>query len=635
MLYDGFPMNSPDANSVNWQTVSMSSVDRLEVVKGAASSLYGSAAMGGVINAIGVLPDEMTIKARFTNGIYGTPPSDLATNIYPAGKSPYFYDMSLSQGDRIGDFSYFVTYSRQNDQGYEENSALALDDIKFKARINLSGSQYLQLSTIFNWSQGGETEPWTTSINALGNPTQPDYLADDLVKNQTQMVGLTYGVVFNSKLSMESKVYFHRDYWLLEYYPTYNPEFGAYQQYALAKHGVYNPNDPSTYDDSDARRYGLNTTFNYLLDDHNHILGGVEANIDNVRSILYHVSSSYSVGGFVQDEFQATSRLKINAGLRYDINHVNQDSVTYMDYTDVIGYTKNPDGTQSPIYQNLTKAVANATESQVSPRISANYMINAETSVRASVGRSFRAPSLGERFVTNAGIFYGNPNPSLSAERMTSYEVGFFKSFSKSVSLDVAAYSNNYSNLIQANNINPNPTNGQVSSIIFQYINVAQARIMGIETTLNLKPIDQWDIQIGYNYMDARDLDTASTSHQLGGNNNPAQYKDVLPYRPNHNLNFNTNFTLAGLVKGVLSNLSFNYSGRYVSKINAVAIYQSPTGQDYPGDFLVMNAGFRFKVAGGLNIIGTVQNLTNTQYEELEHYLAPYRSFHLGFDFNY
>ncbi|RFM25123.1 MAG: PEGA domain-containing protein [Candidatus Thermochlorobacter aerophilum] len=64
MLYDGFPMNSADANSVVWQAINVANLERLEVVKGATSAMYGSAAMGGVINAISLLPKEFTRSCK-------------------------------------------------------------------------------------------------------------------------------------------------------------------------------------------------------------------------------------------------------------------------------------------------------------------------------------------------------------------------------------------------------------------------------------------------------------------------------------------------------------------------------------------------------------------------------------------
>jgi iron complex outermembrane receptor protein len=115
-----------------------------------------------------------------------------------------------------------------------------------------------------------------------------------------------------------------------------------------------------------------------------------------------------------------------------------------------------------------------------------------------------------------------------------------------------------------------------------------------------------------------------------------------LPYRPEHNLSFRAELAFENLAIGslrapeFLSGLRLNYSGRYVSRINAVRIAANSEGIDYPGNFFVMNAGFRWQFFDNrFAAVGMVMNLMNTQYEELELYRAPGRSFNIGVEFNY
>ena len=53
VLVDGIPFNDPFGGWVYWTRVPMESVDRIEVIDGSSSSLYGNYAMGGVINIVG------------------------------------------------------------------------------------------------------------------------------------------------------------------------------------------------------------------------------------------------------------------------------------------------------------------------------------------------------------------------------------------------------------------------------------------------------------------------------------------------------------------------------------------------------------------------------------------------------
>lgn len=56
VLFDGIPINTSDEGSVNWNSIHMDNIQRIEVFKGPGSSLYGNNAMGGVINIISKKP---------------------------------------------------------------------------------------------------------------------------------------------------------------------------------------------------------------------------------------------------------------------------------------------------------------------------------------------------------------------------------------------------------------------------------------------------------------------------------------------------------------------------------------------------------------------------------------------------
>jgi iron complex outermembrane receptor protein len=659
MLYDGFPMNSADAGSVDWQAVTATNLSRLEVVKGASSSLYGSAAMGGVINAISLVPSDLTIKARILNGFYDRPPSTV--NAFPGINQPGFSSSMLMIGDQVGKLSYNLTYLRNRDEGFREAGDIQTDDVKLTLRYTLSETEHLQFTGIGNWSQGGIAYQWSNRNNALGTPPGPVFkangeplrdangnqilgqyfLGDDEKQTTNQLLGLTYMNMLSASASWETKLYFSRTTFILKYYPNEKPEFqqfdpqgnflGNFQRYSFGRvtRRPYDPNDPTTFNDSDARRYGARSSLYWMRDMHK-LTAGVEFNLNDVRSSLYTSTSDLNLGIFAQDEIALTEKLRITAGVRLDWNKVNQDQVTYIDQLVNI---------QEGRLETRTEDILTKSLWQLSPKLAMNYMFNEEFSVRASVGRSFRAPSIGERFITQAGFFLGNPNAALDAERLTSYEIGFYKSFSRYLTIDIAGYVNHYSNLIESTNINPNANALDISSSVFQFFNVASADIRGIETSITSQPFEQLQLQVNYNWMRAIG---AMPDNVLGGNKNPEQFKNWLPYRPEHNVSFRAELAFKDLGIGwlrapeMLSGLSINYSGRYVSRINAVRIAANSEGIDYPGNFFVMNAGFRWRFFDDrFSAVGMVMNLMNTQYEELELYRAPGRSFNIGFEFNY
>jgi len=73
VMIDGIPTNKADGGSVNWNMFNSDLIDRIEVVKGPGSSLYGGNAMGGTINIITKKPTEkFQGKASIDYGTYNT-----------------------------------------------------------------------------------------------------------------------------------------------------------------------------------------------------------------------------------------------------------------------------------------------------------------------------------------------------------------------------------------------------------------------------------------------------------------------------------------------------------------------------------------------------------------------------------
>jgi len=72
LLMDGIPLLAPDANDVKWNFLPIENVEQVEVIKGATSSLYGSAAMNGIINLRTATPlDTPATQINFFYGWYG------------------------------------------------------------------------------------------------------------------------------------------------------------------------------------------------------------------------------------------------------------------------------------------------------------------------------------------------------------------------------------------------------------------------------------------------------------------------------------------------------------------------------------------------------------------------------------
>ena len=76
VLVDGVPFNDPFGGWVYWTRVPMESVNRIEVIDGSSSSLYGNYGMGGVINIISASPSRRSVEFKTQYGNHNSPKAD-------------------------------------------------------------------------------------------------------------------------------------------------------------------------------------------------------------------------------------------------------------------------------------------------------------------------------------------------------------------------------------------------------------------------------------------------------------------------------------------------------------------------------------------------------------------------------
>ena len=631
-LYDGFPINTPESGEVVWATVNMNAADKVEILKGAAATLYGSGAMGGVVNVFGHLPDKFEVKAGVSGGFYDATPSSDVSN-YRIGYTPWFWNSYVGIGNKSGPWNYNLLYTHSNDDGYKANSSAKLNDIKLKARYDIDAKQYLQISAFYNETEGGYTTilPYTIAFDATRVPPVrfsaitnraydlPDAVYnDDTIKRKNALTGLNYVNLLSDNLSLDTRLYYTHNESLVNYNPTSATQTYIYNirinPFASIPYPLYS-RTPGAFNETKSDRYGTGVKLDWRANDSHRLLFGLDGNITDVSSTQYvgDIPVTGTLGSiqeknfasFVQDEVKLGDRLTALLSARYDWSGINADNVTYKDFT-VTGF---------PV---KTTPIINSAVDAMSPRVALNYKAYDDMSFRGSWGRSFRAPTLAERFVRDAGIIgNGNPNPALDKETMTAYEIGTFKQFSDKVSLDIAGYLNKYDNLIESRTL-PN-------SAVFQYQNVAKAQIWGIETSLNIRPNDAWSLNLGYTYMNAQDQ--SDTPAALTASNPDPKW---LAYRPEHTAS-------ASATWKTTKKLNLNFSGRYVSKYKAVSsIYAANVaGYFYPGDFIVMDLGAKYKVSDNVTASVLCRNIGNVLYQEAEWFIAPGRSYVAGVDFTF
>ena len=133
VLVDGRRVNEIDLSGVDWTQIPLDQIERIEIVRGMGSVLYGDNAVGGVINIITKTPGKTPhAKVGFTSGSYGRNKESV----------------SLSGGQDKVAASLFAAYDSTN--GYRENNMFRAKDLGAKIvldpsdmlRFNISGSHH-------------------------------------------------------------------------------------------------------------------------------------------------------------------------------------------------------------------------------------------------------------------------------------------------------------------------------------------------------------------------------------------------------------------------------------------------------------------------------------------------------------
>ncbi|MFC1624112.1 TonB-dependent receptor plug domain-containing protein [Candidatus Omnitrophota bacterium] len=137
-LIDGRPVNTPRDGVTDFNQIPLSNIERIEVLRGPASSIYGANAIGGVINIITKSGEEKgrtEILNKF--GSFNTKLS------------------SLTHGQRINDFDYFISYDYLASHGYRDNSDYLSNNVNTKFGYEFNADNHISLSSGYYNSETG------------------------------------------------------------------------------------------------------------------------------------------------------------------------------------------------------------------------------------------------------------------------------------------------------------------------------------------------------------------------------------------------------------------------------------------------------------------------------------------------
>ena len=485
MTVDGVPMNQGDRGGINWDLLAVDEIESVEVLKGAGSSLYGSAALGGVINlTTRDIPDGFHSTLRLTGGALGDPPHGIwrfRDNTGILGSA----DVSASYGNDV--LGGRISGGDRHSDGYREQDQD--DHLHFAAkgrwhtnntRVDVSGA----------WASDRYDEPlsWCSrgECDDQGQVYQP-------FKVDTTELGA------------------HTD--SRKAYVTAQTRTTLSPQFAWSARGSW-----LRTDFTDVRR----STSEYGLSDRYGLAGQIEDRPDSTRTVVVGLEGTFSdvtsdiFGKHTQSEFaaygqseQRAGTVRVSGGARVDFLAVDGGSLTAV----------------------------------VSPRIGLSVPTDHHArdggTLRASIGRGFRSPTMAERFVRTVALgFEVIPNPTLRPETAWSFELGHTSApLLRTLRLDAALFWTEARDLIEPQVIQITDSTG--THVKIQLQNVVRARMAGLDASVIAAPIaGHLTTTLGYMYL--------STRRQLAGDSTSGP----LAFRPPHQLTLGADYTLGAAAVG-------------------------------------------------------------------------------------
>ncbi|MFC1804683.1 TonB-dependent receptor plug domain-containing protein [Candidatus Omnitrophota bacterium] len=201
-LIDGRPINTARDGVADFNQISLSNIERIEVLRGPASNIYGANAVGGVINIITKAGKKDTGTSLMTKlGSFNTKWS------------------SLTHGDKINDFDYFVAYDYLASHGHRDNSDYISNNINTKLGYQFNDDNRIAVSSGYYNSE-------------LGTPGQLNNIdLDDRQESFKKYIDLNYYGKFCEGQDILLKIYQNTD--RFEFIEAFDPMDKAAHQTKL------------------------------------------------------------------------------------------------------------------------------------------------------------------------------------------------------------------------------------------------------------------------------------------------------------------------------------------------------------------------------------------------------------------
>lgn len=490
LVIDQMPALQFDGGYSQWDDIPTEMISQVEILKGASSVLYGSAAMNGVIQFTTEDPSRVPRTKVGVSYRHYMPPEDTRRQWWTAAPFETNAYLSHSQKWKKVELVAGAFYNKLNsfNELVEENRGRAYA----KMRFNINPRLFVTINT--NLSVGDNA-----SFFYWGNALRKSFQAGNNTLTKNNITRFFIDPTATYYANNDDKHTFRSRFYSATNVSDNNQTIRSQFQYVSYNY----QHDFKTYEAK--------------------IIAGVEGLLNQTNAELY--SNSRYTGGngaiFAQWNQTIAEKLRYSVGARYEINQLNNPEFSYT------------------LNNNLYEVSANnALEAKPVFRAGINYEPLKGTYLRTSIGQGYRYPTIAEKFTfTNAGGLTVIPNPDLESETGWSSEIGVRQEYTNgfvSMYADLAYFYSQYDNMMEFT------LSDQVFAG-FQARNIGDTEIGGIETSIGA----QWDLGmlkiqglVAYTYIDPK-YRNFSEEIRLSATTD----ENILKYRYKHS--FKSNLSVA------------------------------------------------------------------------------------------
>ncbi|MBK8628204.1 MAG: TonB-dependent receptor [Saprospiraceae bacterium] len=430
LLIDDVPALQPDAGFPNWNDIPIENLSQIEVLKGAASTLYGSAALNGIINfrsSYAKSTPETRLSAATT--VYLSP-ADVSKKWW-GDTLRYESNFTFVHKQKFGKWDLIASGLYNKLEGFNQFTNESRGRGNINVRYRYSDALSFKLGAMINSGKSNSFFLWK-----------------DFESGAMQAFPGTVSDRTSTRIYIDPTI-------------TYTDQYKNTHKW-MARSIIINNANNTNQSNSSINQYveyqwqrnfeNLNLT----------MTSGLVGSWNKTDSEILGDTTFYGQNhaAYLQMDKKLGDKLTIAGGLRYE--YIKQIS--------------------PEVFQGYTIPGGEVTDDKLIGRLSANYQTSKYSSVRASFGQGYRYPTLTERFVTTkfAEIFSIFANPALQRETGWSSEIAYKQGFSLAGFkgfVDVAGFISEYKNMVEFTFLG-------LPDFGFQPLNIGDTRISGIETAI-------------------------------------------------------------------------------------------------------------------------------------------------------